>query len=105
VLGNNEAVKEAKQEMLDQFDCDEIRNMNEYVGCKLSKNNNKLKLTQPVLLQSFKDEFDLGNKMPAMTPAEPGQILLSCDEADCLNKEDQKIYRLGVGKLLHMMGW
>ena len=41
------------------FDCDEVGKLNEYVGCKINFNQEEgwIKLTQPVLLQSFEDEF------------------------------------------------
>ena len=63
-----------------------------------------MKFTQPVLLQRFLDEFELptGNYT---TPAVPGQVLQPCDENNKLNEKNQKIYRSGVGKLLHLMKW
>ena len=38
VIGPKEQIKKAKDEMMKRFDCDEIGNMNEYVGCKLTRN-------------------------------------------------------------------
>eukprot|EP00957_Ditylum_brightwellii_P084520 6426594-Ditylum_brightwellii.AAC.1 len=60
------------------FECDNLVVMDEYVGCKVEHNAKEgyMKLTQPVLLQSFVDEFDLkdGGHVPK-TPAETGQVL------------------------------
>ena len=105
-VGSLDNVNKAKKQMTDRFDCDVIGNMDEYVGCKVEYNRRErwIKLTQPVLLQSFKDEFELPESVPS-TPAEPGQMLLSGDEESPLKASDQKTYRKGVGKLLHMMRW
>jgi hypothetical protein len=43
------------------FKCDNVGVMTEFIGCKVERNNDSIKLTQPVLLQSFVDEFDLSN--------------------------------------------
>jgi hypothetical protein len=39
VCGSAEGVKIAKAQMMKQFDCDEIGNMDEYVGCKINRNS------------------------------------------------------------------
>jgi hypothetical protein len=39
VVGNREAVKKAKQQMKDHFDCGNDGNLKEYVGCKLDVNS------------------------------------------------------------------
>ena len=67
----------AKSEMMRQFECDEVGELKEYVGCKLDwhKGKNWLKFTQPVLIQSFLDEFDLMSEGNFGTPAKPGQVL------------------------------
>jgi hypothetical protein len=63
-------------------------------------------LTQPVLLQSFEDEFDLPDGKPTVTPAEPGKTLHSGgDDEDLIDNEMQFKFRSGVGKLLHLMKW
>ena len=70
------------------------------------EDNNLLKLTQLVLLQSYHDEFDLLNDGPdPRTPAEPGMVLMPCDEKDVLSWTQKTEYQSGVGKLLHMMRW
>ena len=47
--------------MMDRFDCDDVGEMNEYVGCKVDydREQKRIRLTQPVMIQSFVDEFDL----------------------------------------------
>ena len=76
--GPEKACQEAKTQMMQRFDCDEIGNMDEYIGCKLERNweNRSLKWTQPVMIQSFSDEYKTNTSRPSpTTPAEPGQIL------------------------------
>ena len=91
--------------MIKRFDCDEIGNMDEYVGCKLTRNQQErsLKFTQPVMIQSFTDEFHIDKE--ENIPASPGQVLLRCDERHRMNERLVKQYQSGVGKLLHMMRW
>ena len=60
-----------------------------------------MKLTQPVLIQSFEDEFDLPSEN-YKTPAGPGTTLVPGDEDVCLNTDAHYIYRKGVGKLIHL---
>ena len=105
-FGPKEEVLQNKEEFQKQFECDDVGWMNEYVGCKVNINRkeNAMKITQPVLLQSFKDEFDLPTKSYD-TPAEPRQILDPADASDILGKQEQEKYRSGVGKLLHLMRW
>ena len=65
-----------------------------------------LKMTQPVLLQSFNDEFNLpSDEVEPRTPAEPGQVLMPCDVKEALDPKMQMKFQSGVGKLLHMMHW
>ena len=58
------------------FDCEDVGELKEYVGCKIDINNynQSLKITQPVLIQSFEDEFPLPNR-EYDTPAEPKKQL------------------------------
>ena len=104
VTGDTRAVKAAKEQMKSRFDCDDVGELTEYVGCKIERDDKSLKFTQPVLLQSFEDEFEL-NKREVHTPAEPGKVLMKCEEGTELNSKGKKTYSTGVGKLLHMMRW
>ena len=116
-FGMNDDVEESRKEMNQLFECDDIGDMNEYVGCKIDKSEGSIgsfepeggigsiKFTQPVMLQSFKDEFDLENQRETITPAEPGSTLPKVPEDANLNDREQTYFRSGVGKLLHMMRW
>jgi hypothetical protein len=105
-IGPKKEVLEEVAKMKSLFDCTDIGAFKEYVGCKISRSedNKTLKFTQPVLLQSYKDEFEL----PSTTfkiPAEPKQVLVKCEEGAELDPVNQKVFRSGVGKLMHMMRW
>ena len=92
--------------MTELFDCDDTGSFDEYVGCKveIGEGHKYLKLTQPVLLQSYEDEFQLPD-YEYETPGEPGKVLTKVEEGQELNPNEQFKYRSGVGKLLHMMRW
>jgi hypothetical protein len=77
VAGPKKRVLEAKGEMKDLFDCDDIGELQEYVGCKIvhDQANRSVKFTQPVLLQSFRDEFQIPDSVHHETPASPGEVL------------------------------
>jgi hypothetical protein len=91
--------------MTDGFDCDIIGNMDEYAGCKIERSTIEgwIRFTQPVLLQSYADKFDLPEGVDPTMPADDGQILIPCNPEDGVKEEEQSSYRTGVGKLLHMM--
>ena len=57
-------MKQEKDGMTKRFVCDIIGNMNEIVGCKLDRDWNKilLKFTQPIMIQSFADKFEVTRK-------------------------------------------
>jgi hypothetical protein len=107
ICGEKASVIHAKEEMKKRFDCDEVGELAEYVGCKVdhSKEEGWINLTQPVLMQSYVNEFDLTEGEVPRTPATPGSVLQKVDPKDWLSDELQSKYRLGIGKLLHMMKW
>jgi len=103
ILGKKSHVETTRLDILRRFDCDDVGELNEYVGCKIDRTHERIKVTQPVLIQSLIDEFDTDPKAHPSTPAEPGQVLVKSSQV--LNTEQQKTYRSGVGKLLHIMRW
>jgi hypothetical protein len=86
---------------------DTIGNMDRYVVCKLECNYKEcwLKFTQPVLLQSYSNEFKLGTKKVSNMPGDPEQVLMPCKEGNGLLEHLQKKYRSGTCRMLHMMQW
>eukprot|EP00173_Palmaria_palmata_P004456 Plantae.Rhodophyta-Palmaria_palmata.ctg6115.p1 GENE.Plantae.Rhodophyta-Palmaria_palmata.ctg6115~~Plantae.Rhodophyta-Palmaria_palmata.ctg6115.p1 ORF type:complete len:181 (-),score=23.44 Plantae.Rhodophyta-Palmaria_palmata.ctg6115:48-560(-) len=90
-----------------EFDCDEQGEVKEYVGCRVEYDKEKqfMRLTQPVLVQSFEDEFELPKGGSVNTPSIPGSTLVKHIEGEQLGNQIQSHYRSGVGKLLHIMRW
>ena len=86
--GQRAAVLKAKAEMMHRFECDEVGELREYVRCKLDwhKRENWLKFTEPVLIQSVLNEFDLASEGNYGTPAEPGQVLQTGDSKEPFSK-------------------
>ena len=107
VCGPESEVKTAKAMMSKEFDCDDLGPLEEYVGCKIEYNKAEgwLRFTQPVLVQSFVDEFGIEGKNAPRTPAPEGQVLRKAEEKDCLKGGEHTNYRKGVGKMLHLMKW
>jgi len=99
--GKPEDVAHYKQELMIKLDCDDAGELKEYVGCKIERKGNRMKLTQPVLVQSLEDEFEIPDKTPCNLPAPHGKELTS--DGEPLSDEEKKVYRSGVGKLLFLM--
>ena len=105
-IGTRDDVELMAEGVKSQFDVDDLGTLEEYVGCKIDidRENRSMRFTQPVLLQSYQDEFKLPDLSP-VTPLEAGRVLVKCEVADRLPDSEQSVYRSGVGKLLHMSRW
>ena len=59
--GKKESVEEVKEEFKEEFEVDDNGPLDEYVGCRIDYNPQKncMKLTQPVLIQSLENEFQI----------------------------------------------
>jgi hypothetical protein len=81
--------------------------LKEYVKCKIDCDRmvGSMKLNQPVMIQSFDDEFDLPEGRSSNTPAIPGTVMSEGEVINQVEGQVQSTYRTGVGKLLHMMRW
>ena len=106
ITGPETELLKLKHEIMDAVDCDDGGELSKYVGCKIDQDKLccTLKFTQPVLLQSFKDEFETaGSEMPN-TPGTPLKALQLGDQPPVEGKR-QTYYRSGVGKLMHLKRW
>ena len=56
--GNKEIVMKEKKGFMNRFDCVDVEELKEYVGCKIERKDDSIRFTQPVLNQSFNDEFE-----------------------------------------------
>jgi len=107
IAGKKEGVMKAKNEMMGHFECDDVGVLRECVGCKINYEPERghLKITQPVLLQSFNDEFNLPDGKASSLPAPPGEVLVKGKEGEELPSYLQSACRSGVGKLLYLAKW
>jgi hypothetical protein len=106
ICGCEKAVMNVKKELFSHLKCDDVGELTEYVGCKIVRTANSIQLTQPVLIQSFQDEFNLPESMKATkTPAPGGQVLMKGVEETMVYDATHSVYRSGVGKLMHLMRW
>jgi hypothetical protein len=66
---NKAGVEEAKKDFFSHIKCDDTGTIKEYIGNKIDRKDEEIKMTQPVLLQSFTDEFDLVRDHKITVPA------------------------------------
>jgi hypothetical protein len=87
------------------WDCKDLGELKEYVGCKVDRTNEWIRFTQPVKVQRFVDEFGCkGLHTANKPPATPGSVLECNKEQDTpLTGKKQTKYRSGVGILLRMV--
>jgi len=101
VTGEEDIVSHQKSKLKEMVSIDDCGNIDEYIGCKvdINRDERELKFTQPVMIQSFQDEFNLPNKTP-VTPAVPH--LSFSQVGKVISNSMMSYYRKDVGKLLHM---
>ena len=89
-----EAVKKEKQKLMKEFDCTDEGELTKYVGCKITRNKDEgwLKFTQPVLLQSFADEFKTKGLKHYETPMETNKILDKAEPGQYLGSKVQTYF-------------
>ena len=61
VGGSGDHANQEKKIMMKLFDCNNSRDMREYIGTKVEVKKEKrlIRLTQPIIVQSFTDEFGM----------------------------------------------
>jgi len=106
--GNDEEVDETMNQFRERLECDDMSEVEEYIGCKVDHNRRDgiIKITQPVLIKKLRDEFDIeesGRKIT--TPAKAGSVLERPKEGDTvLSRKKQSTYRSIQGILQYMTG-
>ncbi len=94
IMGPDNVVDEERIKIGKLIDIDDVGPLNEFVGCKVEIDQiaKTAKSTQPVMIQSFLDEFDAG-RTKRVTPAEAGTVLQkSKGDEEQLDEEDQTKY-------------
>jgi hypothetical protein len=105
IVGQESEVLDLKKALMNQFKCKDCGPMDKYMGCMIEKlKSGGIKFWQKVLLQSYRDEFDIGSLKKFNTPAAPGTAVKKPVKGDeILMPTKQTQYRSGVGKGMHMM--
>ncbi len=91
ILGPSNLVMQLKKDLMQQFDCDNCRCLEEYVGNKIEYvGNDAILFFQTVLMQSYSNEFLLGKRC-YNTPAQLGTVLMKPpkDSGQLLDSKDQ----------------
>jgi hypothetical protein len=95
IVGQESNVVDLKKALMNQFKCKDCGPMDEYVGCTIAKLETRgFKSQQKLLLQSYRDEFDIGSVKKLKTLAAPGTVLKKPDEGNkiiTLAKQTQSI--------------
>jgi hypothetical protein len=96
VCGPEAAVVHEKKIMGKMFPCDDMGELNEYIGCKIERNyaDPSMRLTQPVMIRSFQDEIDMTDLGRPMFPgAIPGSALTKTNTEGEVSHHIQSNYR------------
>eukprot|EP00957_Ditylum_brightwellii_P128422 9794267-Ditylum_brightwellii.AAC.2 len=98
VWGSREEVLKESEQFNNRLDCNDIGKVKEYVGCEINidEKERNMTFTQPVLLQSFEDEFELPERK-AKTPAETVSILVKAGTENKVNGKRHSYFRSGTG--------
>jgi len=105
IVGQENDVMELKKALMNQFKYKDCIPMNEHVGCTIEKlDTGGIKFQQKLLLQSYRDEFDILKLKKFNTPAAPGTVLRKPDKGkEILTTAKQMQHRSGGGKGMHMI--
>ena len=96
IVGPNELVINERKKIASHIKIDDIGEIEEFVGCKIERNGNSVRLMQPIITQSFVDEFKIGSVKRVM-PGDPGTIIQKPAESDeKLPDKMQSKYRSGI---------
>ena len=104
-IAHKDKIMAEKDGLSKHFKCDDVGELEDYVGCKIDvdRENRKMTISQPVLVQSLFDEFgDIPQGKIVLTPAQPGSVLMKGEETGVLDEAMHKRYRSGVGKLMYL---
>ena len=106
IVGDKNAVKCAIEEIKKNFDVTHSPDIEEFVGCTIERDGEKLLLSQPDLIRKLAKQFhDQVERLKVFdTPAAPGiHVIRPLSEEEKLGTEEQTEYRSGVGSLLYLL--
>jgi hypothetical protein len=109
IFGNNEDIKQMISALSKTFTVKDLWKLEHFIGCHMIediKNKNKMYIHQPKLLKHLHEEFKhlIGKPKQYKTPAGPKTcIIRPAPEDKLIKKQEQTIYRSGVGMLLYLV--
>ncbi len=105
IVGQDSDIMDLKKALMNQFECKDYGPMDEYMGVTIEMlETGGIKSWQKVLLQSYRDEFNIGSMKKFNTRATPGSALKKPEEGkEILMPAKQTQYHSGVRKGMHMM--
>ena len=71
----------------------------------MDKGRKMIRLTQPVIIQSFGDELNMREDGKVTTPGAPGKVLQKCTPKNKFDSTKHKKYQKGVRKLVYLSHW
>ena len=106
VVGDKVAVKRALDEIQGVFNITRSDNIEDFIGCNIKRDGNKILLSQPDLIKKMIEKFE--SKIKGMkeyeTPAPASSHVVRCTEEEVgLSEEEQQNFRSGVGSLLYLL--
>jgi hypothetical protein len=107
LLGHYEDVSKYHKMMNNYFDCNNIGELKEYVGCKVEsrEGNKRILIVQSVIIRCFIDKFGMRENPRIEVPAPSNHSFSPIMDGDELDEVDHKGYQSGVGKLLYLSRW
>ena len=106
IIGRKEKAITTKNRLMQLFDCEDIGEIHECVGCMIERNPGTSKMTQPLQLKKFEDEFNSNTHQGnPNTPAEPNSVLNEGDQGEPPEVKKQADCQKGIGVLPHVMRW
>ena len=106
IIGNKGIVMDTMESIMNEFGTTKSDKNEDFIGCKIRRENNKTYLSKPNLIKRLSDKF--GHKIQGMkeyeTPAAGGAKVIRKEAVKSLiSEEAQKDYRSGVGSLLYLL--
>lgn len=105
VVGDKAAVKKALSEIQGVFNITRSENIEDFIGCNIKRDGNKILLSQPDLIKKMVEKFEskIKDLKEYETPAPASSHIVRCaEEEDGLSEDEQKDFRSGVGSLLYL---
>ena len=107
IVGTRVTIDEAVAELQKHFQVKDPTGLEDYLGVQIvrSKDRKRAWLGQPSIVKNLELKFgeEVANKQVTLTPGTPGFVgAKMLAEEECIDVEQQGIYRSGVGTLLYL---